>query len=446
MTIRTFMRAPALSLGALSLGVAFALPAAADVEIQQLTSPAGQDFWLVEEHAIPIVSLEIGFRGGSRLDPAGKAGLAEFTMAMMNEGAGELDTVAFSNRADDISARLGFDAGRDSVQVSGQFLTETLDEGTELLATALADPRFDAEPVARVRGQILSGIAQAENDPGEVAGKEWFAQAFPDHPYGTPQEGTRETVAAITAEDLRAAQKALMTRANAHIAIVGDVGPERAGQIVDRLVAGLPEGEPVGADPAGTVPPPGIHVVEQDVPQSVAVFGHQGIARDDPDFIPAYVMNYILGGGGFSSRLTEEVREKRGLAYGVYSYLTEMESAELYMGGVQTANERVAESLEVIRAEWARMAEEGVTAEELEKAKTYLTGSFPLRFDSNAKIANYLVFVMMEDLGADYINERNDLIEAVTLEDVGRVAGRLLKPDQLSFVVVGKPVGLNAGQ
>jgi zinc protease len=216
MTIRTFMRAPALSLGALSLGalslgVAFALPAAADVEIQQLTSPAGQDFWLVEEHAIPIVSLEIGFRGGSRLDPAGKAGLAEFTMAMMNEGAGDLDTVAFSNRADDISARLGFDAGRDSVQVSGQFLTETLDEGTELLATALAEPRFDPEPVARVRGQILSGIAQAENDPGEVAGKEWFAQAFPDHPYGTPQEGTRETVAAITAEDLRAAQKALMT-------------------------------------------------------------------------------------------------------------------------------------------------------------------------------------------------------------------------------------------
>ncbi len=247
-------------------------------------------------------------------------------------------------------------------------------------------------------------------------------------------------------DDLRAAQQRLMTRANAHIAIVGDVGPEQAGQIVDRLVAGLPQGEPVPAEAAETVPPPGIHVIEQDVPQSVAVFGQEGIGIKDPDFFPAYVMNYILGGGGFSSRLTEEVREKRGLAYGVYSYLTELNSAKLYMGGVQTANERIAESLEVIQAEWARMAEKGVTAQELDKAKTYLTGSFPLRFDTNAKIANYLVYVMMEDLGADYINRRNDLIEAVTLQDVNRVAKRLLKPDQLSFVVVGKPVGLAPGQ
>lgn len=441
MTIRTTIFASAVA-----LGVAVALPAAADVDIRQLTSPGGQEFWLVDEHTIPIVSLEMGFRGGSRLDPADRAGLANFAMALMNEGAGDLDAVAFANRADDISARLGFDAGRDSVQVSGQFLSEMLDEGVDLLATALAAPRFDPEPVARVRGQILSGIAQSETDPGDIAGKEWFAKAFPHHPYGTPQSGTRESVAAIDVADLRAAQKALMTRANAHIAIVGDVAPARAGEIVDRLVAGLPGGAAVPASPAETVPPPGIHVVEQDVPQSVAIFGHEGIARDDPDFIPAYVMNYVLGGGGFTSRLTEEVREKRGLAYSVYSYLTEMDSAKLYMGGVQTANERIAESLDVIRAEWARMAEDGITADELEKAKTYLTGSFPLQFDSNAKIADYLVFVMMEDLGADYINKRNTLIEAVMLEDVNRVARRLLKPEALSVVVVGKPVGLNPGQ
>jgi zinc protease len=183
-------------------------------------------------------------------------------------------------------------------------------------------------------------------------------------------------------------------------------------------------------------------VVEQDVPQSVAVFGHKGLMRDDPDFIPAFVMNYVLGGGSFSSRLTEEVREKRGLAYSVYSYLSATDGAGLYMGGVQTANERIAESLEVIKAEWARLAAEGLTEEDLNKAKTYLTGSFPLRFDSNSKIANYLLFAQMEDLGLDYINTRNGLIEAVTLEDVKRVAARLLKPEELSFVVVGKPVGL----
>ena len=427
--------------GALAF-VLSALPAAAKVDIQELTSPGGQDYWLVEERSIPIVSLEMGFRGGSRLEPADKAGVANFVMSMMNEGAGDLDAVAFANRANDISARLGFGSSRDSASVSAAFLTETLDEGVELLATALSEPRFDPEPVARVRGQILSGIAQDETDPDAIAGKEWFARAFPNDPYGIPQSGTRETVQSITVDDLRAAKDRLLTRSNAHIAVVGDIGAERAGRMVDELMAGLPEGEEVEFEQAGSVPPPGLTVVDQDVPQSVAVFGTAGVPRDDPDFFPAYVMNYILGGGGLTSRLTEEVREKRGLAYSVYSYLADLGASDLYMGGVQTANERIAESLDVIRAEWKKMAENGVTPDELEKAKTYLTGSFPLRFDSNAKIADYLVFVQMEDLGADYINERNAMVEAVTLEDVQRVAKRLLNPEALSFVVVGKPVGL----
>lgn len=428
--------------GALGLCVLAAMPAAAEVEIQQLTSPAGQDFWLVEEHSIPIVSVEMGFRGGSRLDPADKAGVANFAMSLMNEGAGEMDATAFANRADDISARLSFGSGRDAASVSGAFLTETLDEGIDLLATALTDPRFDPEPVARVRGQILSGIAQDETDPSAIASKAWFANAFPDDPYGIPQSGTRKTVQSITVDELRAAKDRLLTQANAHIAIVGDVGADKAGQIVDELMAGLPEGEAITVDQAEGAPKPGLSVVDQDVPQSVAIFGRPGVARDDPDFFPAYVMNYILGGGGLTSRLTEEVREKRGLAYSVYSYLADMDAADLYMGGVQTANERIAESLDVIRNEWAKMAENGATKDELEKAKTYLTGSFPLRFDSNAKIASYMVFVQMEDLGADYINTRNDMVEAVTLEDVRRVAKRLLDPESLSFVVVGKPVGL----
>ncbi len=384
----------------------------------------------------------MGFRGGSRLDPADKAGVANFTMSLMNEGAGELDATAFANRADDISARLGFGSGRDSASVSAAFLTETLDESVDLLATALSDPRFDPEPVARVRGQILSGIAQDATDPDAIASKAWFAEAYPDDPYGTPQSGTAETVKSITVDDLRAAKDRLLTRSNVKIAVVGDIGPKRAGEMIDELMAGLPKGESGPVEQVDNVPPPGVTVIDQDVPQSVAIFGRTGVPRDDPDFFPAYVMNYILGGGGLSSRLTEEVREKRGLAYSVYSYLADLDAADLYMGGVQTANERIAESLDVIRDEWTKMAKNGVTADELEKAKTYLTGSFPLRFDSNAKIANYLVFVQMEDLGADYINKRNDLIEAVTLEDVQRVARRLLDPDSLSFVVVGKPVGL----
>jgi zinc protease len=435
------MRGAAVALG-LTLALALPGPASAAVDIQEVTSPNGQVFWLVEEPAIPIVSIEIGFSGGARLDPADKTGLTNFTMALMNEGSGDLDAVAFANKADDLSARFGFSGGRDSAEVSGAFLVETLDDGIDLLALAMGSPRFDAEPVARVRGQILSGIAQSETDPDAVAGKAWAARAFPDHPYGRPSDGTKETITAMTVEDMRAAHKRLMTRATAHIGIVGAIDAAKAGEIVDKLMAVLPEGTPVTAEMRDVTPPPGIFVIDQDVPQSTAIFGHAGIARDDPDFIPAFVMNRVLGGGGFASRLMEEVREKRGLAYSVYSYLSARDEAALYLGGVSTANERVAESIDVIKTEWARMAAEGISAEDLDKAKTYLTGAFPLQFDSNAKIANYLVFVQMEDLGIDYINTRNSLIEAVTLEDIKRVAARVLQPDALSIVVVGKPVGL----
>ena len=416
--------------------------ARAEFEIQDLTSPSGQSFWLVEEPSIPIVSIELGFHGGTRLDPDGKEGLGNFAMGLMNEGSGELDAVAFSNRSDDISARIGFSVGQDATEVSGLFLVETLDEGVDLMALALSSPRFDPEPIERVRNQILSGIAQNETDPNSIASKTWFARAFPDHPYGRTSDGTVETINAITLEDLQAAHKQLLTRADLKIAIVGAVDATRAGEIVDRLIADLPEGEVAPVALAETLPPPGVHVVEQDVPQSVAIFGHTGLMRDDPDFIPAFVMNYVLGGGSFSSRLMEEVREKRGLAYGVYSYLSTRDGAGLYMGSVSTANERIAESIDVIKAEWARLATEGLTEEDLQKAKTYLTGSFPLRFDSNSKIANYLLFAQMEGLGLEYINTRNGLIEAVTLEDISRVAARVLKPEALSFVVVGKPVGL----
>jgi zinc protease len=275
-----------------------------------------------------------------------------------------------------------------------------------------------------------------------VASKAWFAAAFPGHPYGRPVGGTAESLKAISRDDLLAARARQLTRANARIGIVGAIGPDKAGEIVDVLLAGLEPGTPLEIRPAELGAPAGVTVIPLDVPQSAAVFGQRGLPRADPDFMAAYVMNYILGGGGFASRLMEEVREKRGLAYGVYSYLANMDESALYLGGVQTANERMAESLKVIRDEWARMATGGVTADELENAKKYLTGAFPLSFDSNARIANYLVFLQEEKLGVEYIELRNKMVEAVTLDDIRRVAARLLAPQELSIVVVGKPAGL----
>ena len=423
------------------LALLAAAPAQA-LEIQGLKSPGGAVFWLVEEPSIPIVALEISFAGGARLDPEGRTGLANMMAGLIDEGAGDLDAVGFSKARDEVSARFGFSAGRDTMDISARMLVETLEPSVALLATALASPRFDPEPVGRVRAQILSVIAESGTEPDTVAAEAWYAGAFPSHPYGRPRRGTAESVSAITRDDLVAARLRLLTRANARIAVVGAIDASQAGRMVDTILAGLEQGTVLVRARTDETPPPGLRVIELDVPQSAAVFGHAGLARDDPDFIPAYVMNYVLGGGGRASRLMEEVREKRGLAYGVYAYLSVRDETALYIGSVQTANERMAESLEVIKAEWARMAADGITAEELDSAKRYLTGAFPLRFDSNAKIANYLVFMQEADLGIDYLERRNGLIEAVTLDDVKRVAAWLLKPENLSIVVVGKPEGL----
>ncbi|MFQ5565635.1 MAG: M16 family metallopeptidase [Paracoccaceae bacterium] len=427
--------------GLAGLAVLVAGPVQA-LEIQDLRSPGGAVFWLVEEPSIPIVALEISFAGGARIDPEGRAGLANLMAGLMEEGAGDLDAVGFATARDELSARFGFSAGRDSFDVSARMLVETLEPSVALLATALAEPRFDPEPLARVRAQMISVIAESATEPEKVAAKAWYAGAFPGHPYGRPTDGTGESVAAITRDDLVAARARLLTRANARIAVVGAIGAEQAGRMIDTVLAGLEQGTRLPSRRASDTPPPGLRVVDLEVPQSAAVFGHAGLRRDDPDFIPAYVMNYVLGGGGFASRLMVEVREKRGLAYSVYSYLSPRAETALYLGGVQTANERMAESLEVIKAEWARMAAGGISAKELDRAKRYLTGAFPLRFDSNAKIASYLVFMQEEKLGIDYLERRNGLIEAVTLADVKRVAARLLQPEDLSIVVVGQPAGL----
>ena len=441
----TAMRAPLSALAGLalaaSLAAGFAAPAQA-LDIQKVTSPKGQVFWMVREPAIPIVALEISFDGGARLDPQGKAGLARLTVGLLDEGAGDLNSVAFAKRRDELAARFGFDVGRDSVQVTARMLTETLDPSVKLLATALGQPRFDADAVKRVRGQLLASLAQDETDPGTVASRAWYARAFPGLPYGTPVDGTKQSVGAITRDDLIAAHKRLLSRASARIAVVGAIGPDKAGQMVDTLLAGLDRGKPNKARPVDATPPPGVKVIKLDVPQSAAIFGQTGIARNDPDFIPAFVMNYILGGGNTTSRLMQQVRVKRGLAYGVYSYLAELEAEPLYLGSVQSANAKMAESLDLIRSEWARMAKDGVTAQELQDAKRYLTGAFPLEIDSDAKIADYLIYMQIENLGIDYIDRRNALIEAVTQDDIKRVAKRLLKPDALSIVVAGKPDGL----
>jgi zinc protease len=421
-----------------------AAPLRAEIDITEVTSPGGIDAWLVQEESIPFVALELRFKGGASLDMPGKRGATNMMVALLEEGAGDLDSRAFAERAESLAASFQFDVGDDAVSISARFLTENQDEALALLRDAITDPRFDQSAIDRVKAQIVSGIRSDAQDPDSIVGAEFDSMVFGDHPYGSAIEGTKESVAALTQDDLFEAHQGALARDRVYVGAAGDVSPDELAQMLDKLLGGLPEtGAPQPAD-VDVETEAGVTVVPFDVPQSVAIFGHEGLARDDPDFFAAYVLNEIFGGGGFEARLMEEVREKRGLTYGVYSYLVPKDHAALYLGRVSSANDRIAEAIEVIRDEWRKMAENGVTEEELASAKTYLTGAYPLRFDGNAAIANILVGMQMDDLPLDYVKTRNDKVEAITLEDIKRVAQRVLKPDALRFVVVGQPEGLES--
>ncbi len=412
-------------------------------EVTRVISPGGIEAWLVEAHAIPILSVRIAFRGGATLDPAGKEGRANMASALLDEGAGDYDSRAFQSRLEDLAIHLGFSTGLDTFKASLKTLTVNTDAAFEMLRLAMTEARFDEEPVERIRRQLQVRLTRLADDPDRIARRAWFDAAFPDHAYGRPVDGTPESVAALTAADLGDFVTGQLARDRMVVAVVGDITPDRLGALLDETLGGLPAtGARSTAAKTAPAAPGRLIVVDRDIPQSVVVFGHQGLDRADPEFYAAYVMNYILGGGGFVSRLTQEVRHKRGLAYGVYSYLSPLDYAALYFGGVATENARVAESLEVIRTEFALMRDHGLTADELADAKTYLTGSFALRLDSNGKIANFLIGIQLNDLGIDYIDRRNGYIEAVTLADTNRVAARLLDPEALQVVVVGTPEGL----
>ncbi len=418
------------------------VPEAGLVEIQRVLSPGGIEAWLVQDDFVPIISVRVGFFGGGAYDQMDREGTAQLTSWLLDEGAGEMTSSQFQNRLEDHAIRMSFGAGRDRFYASMTTLTENTDVAFDMLRLALNEPRFDQDAIERMRRQLLSSIAQAERDPNSIAARTWWANAFPGHSYGARLSGTRASVEAITVEDLRAFHGTL-NRRDMRIGVAGDIDAETLGRLLDETFLGLPAGGPVYA-PRQVEPQGGgeLVVVEYPVEQSVVIFGSNGIDYNDPDFMAAMVMNSILGGGNFASRLMSVVREERGLAYYVNSGLSVMDGGAIFQGRVGTANARVGESLALIREQIALMRDEGVSAEELSNTQTYLTGAFALGFGSNSSIASRLAFYQLEDLGIDYINTRNARVNAVTEAGVARVAARLLQPDNLLVVVVGQPEGL----
>lgn len=410
------------------------------IAIQEMITPRGIKFWHVENQTVPVIAMRFAFRGGAAQDKENLPGTAYMLSGLLDEGAGDMDAQAFHEKMEDLAVELSFSADRDSFGGSLRTLARNADTAFELTRLALNEPRFDESAVARVRGQIMASLKSELKNPDAIGGRVFAGKAYPNHPYGRAVHGTLQSIPAIGRDDIVSLRQRILARDNLIIGIVGAIDAEQAAAAVDRIFSGLPER--AQANPVADALFAGAgqrHDIDFDIPQSVIMFGRQGIARNDADFIPAIVANHILGGGVFQSRLFKEVREKRGLTYSVYTSLASYDHGAMIFGGTSTKNERAEEALQVIRQEIEKLNTEGPSDIEIEKAKKYLMGSYALRFDTSGKIAGQLVQIQLDELGIDWMQKRNGLISAVTRADVVRACKRLLGDGQLLVTVVGRP-------
>lgn len=428
-------------LATLALGLTLALPAAA-IEITEVTSPMGRTGWLVQDDSIPFASIEVIFTGGTSLDAPTRAGAVSLMTSLLTEGAGDLDAQGYAAAMESLAGTVGFDARRDSVALSIRALSENRDQVIDLALLAITEPHFDQVSLERVRGQTVASLERAARNPDTLAGRRFAELGYSGHAYSRPSSGTPDTVAALTLDAVLEAHRAVFNRDLVYFGAAGDISPEEFGAFMDRLLGDLPTSNTPLPEYRSFDAPPGVTVVDFDGPQSVIQFGHSGIRWDDPDFMPAFVMNEIFGGGGFGSRLMRELRETRGLTYGVYTGLSSGRFGDSFGGRFSTANETVGQAIDLVREQYEWLANGGVTQEDLERIQTYLTGAYPLRFDGNEAIAGILASMQFQQFPLNYVNVRNDLVRAVTLEDIHRVARRLARADDLQFVVVGRPQDL----
>ncbi|MEL6373219.1 MAG: pitrilysin family protein [Pseudomonadota bacterium] len=411
------------------------------MKIQEVTSPGGIKAWLVEEHSVPLVAMRAAFIGGGTVQaPDGKEGVAHFLSSLFDEGAGDLDAAAFQEAETDLAFKMSFSPSTDHYYVSFATLTANRAKSIDMFRLALTKTRLDAKPIERMRRYWLTTLAQRERDPGYLASNAWNLLAFGKHPYARPALGNSASLRSITRDDLMTFKTRVFAQDNLRVVAVGDITAAELGRALDKMFGGLPKKAQLTTIPKATIAAgPKRNVIPLPIPQSVMRFGMPGVARDDKDFFPAFLMDYMVGGGSFSSRLMEEVRVKRGLAYGAYTYLNTLDHGATFNGGVATKNEAIGETMKVVRETLKTFATAGPSPTELANAKSYLKGSYALRFDTSPKIASQLLYILINDLGLDYGKKRNARIDAVTAADIKRVAKRLLDPGKMLITIVGQP-------
>src|SRR5438552_8869570 len=434
-------RRAALVAGAcLVLTALSAAPAFAAAKIQRLVSPGGIEAWFVQDATVPLIAMEYAFGGGASQDPPGKPGVGNMVADLLDEGSGDLDSKTYHERLDRRAIELSFSAARDNLRGSLRMLKDNKDEAFDLLRMSLTSPHFDSSDVERIRNQVLSGLRRDTTNPSSLAGRKFLEVAYGDHPYARSANGTLESVPKIDIADLKEYVARVVAKDTLRISVVGDVDPDTLGKLLDKAFGSLPaKANLTPVADVTTAKPPQRAFIPLDVPQTVVTFGGPGIRRNEPDFMAGYVVNHILGGGGLSSRLYREVREKRGLAYSIYESLLWMERSALFIGNTGTRADRAGETVDAIEKEIRRIAEEGPTQKELDDAKSYLKGSQMLALDTSSKLAQALLQYQLDKLPIDYIEKRNAIVDAVTLDDARKAAQRLWGQGLLTVIVGRAP-------
>ncbi|WP_247875346.1 MULTISPECIES: pitrilysin family protein [Brucella/Ochrobactrum group] len=407
---------------------ALTLPASA-IEIQEVVSPKGIKAWLVEDNSVPLVSMRFSFKGGASQDPSGKEGLANLMTGLFDEGAGDLDSDSFQERIDNLGGEMSFSASPDSVSGSIRMLAENRKPVTDLLALAVNKPRFDQDAIDRIRQQVVASLEASQRNPSTIASRKFADVLYGNHPYGRPDEGTVKSLQSISRDDLVNFHRKNFARDRLTVGVVGAINAKDLGEMLDEVFGDLPATAELVPVPDAKLALGTTTSLSFDMPQTSISFVYPAVPRKDEEFFAAYLMNHILG-GGFTSRLYAEVREKRGLAYSVSSSMSLRDHVSALTISTATRPEKAQESLKIIREQVAKMANEGPTEAELAAAKSYLKGSYAVNnLDSSISIADTLVGLQEADLDRDYIDKRNELIDAVTLDQVKAIAKKLLEAE-----------------
>lgn len=438
---RIFLPLAHMSLFVLFLmsGVFSSIPAHALAPVQEVVTKNGVKAWLIEDHALKLVTLRAAFTGaGSSSDPKGKEGLADLAASLLDEGAGDLKSLGFAEALAGRAIRWNAGSSEDALTVTVETLSENVGEAAHLMGLALTHPRFDEDAIARMRAAALAALAQADQQPDTIAARALRKAVFGTHAYAREAYTDAKSVKAITRGDLVGYAQKRLTRANMVIAVVGDITPATLQALLEKEFAALPKGEKAAPFADAELPrKPETIRIRRDIPQTVVQFAGPGLLRRDPDYLATYVLNHAVGGDGLNSRLTDAIREQRGLAYYVSSELVPLMHAGLLGGGFATRADQADAAIRVFRETLSAVRDRGITQAELDEAKQYLAGSFPLRIDSNAELAGYLVTMQQFALGKDYIEKRNALIDSVTLEQANRLAKTLYDPERMTIVAVG---------